>query len=244
MTVLVAVLVALAVLAAAGPGGRPVPAPASAGWHRGRGGAGTAPSAATALVAGRGPASDGGDLGALLLAVAARLRAGAGQGEAWRAVLGTAADDAGDGAPSPGALLAATEPRAERLRRLRPRRRRDDARRARAHAVVVGTRTAGELGAPLAEVLDDLAAAVAADAEHEGEVSAALAGPRATSRVLVLLPVLGLLVGEALGARPWHVLTSGGVGTACGVLGVLLVLAGRAWVAALLRRAAATGGGR
>ncbi|WP_136519079.1 type II secretion protein F [Cellulomonas telluris] len=238
MTVLVGALVALAVLAAAGPAGRPVPPPASTGRRRGRGGTGAGPTAAAAPATGRRPASDGGDLGALLLAVAARLRAGAGQGEAWRAVLGTAADAA---APSAAALLAATEPRADRLR---PRRRRDDARRARAHAVVVGTRTAAELGAPLAEVLDDLAAAVAADAEHEGEVSAALAGPRATSRVLVLLPVLGLLVGEALGARPWHVLTSGGVGTACGVLGVLLVLAGRAWVAALLRRAAATGGGR
>ncbi|QGQ20873.1 type II secretion protein F [Cellulomonas sp. JZ18] len=181
----------------------------------------------------------------MLLAVAARVRAGASPGEAWRAVLGTGAGDPGDGcAPSAAALLAVSAPRGKGLGRLRFRRSRDEARRARAHAVAVGTRTATELGAPLAEVLDDLAVAVAADAEHEGEVAAAFAGPRATSRVLVLLPVLGLAVGEALGARPWHVLTSGGAGTACGVLGVLLVLAGRAWVAALLRRAAATGGGR
>ncbi|WP_244243678.1 type II secretion system F family protein [Cellulomonas shaoxiangyii] len=135
--------------------------------------------------------------------------------------------------PPASVLLAAVRP---------GRRGRDDGVTGRVHAVVTGARTAAELGAPLAAVLEDLAAATAADVEHAGEVTAALAGPRATARVLVALPALGLLVGTALGARPWEVLASGGVGTAAAVLGALLVAAGRAWVGALLRRARAAGG--
>lgn len=246
MTALVGVLVALAVLAAAGPAGR-------TSWRRagtGRDGVQSAGRGAGVGRTGRRPARSararavegrGGDLGAVLLAVAARLRAGAPPDEAWRAVLGPAAERApGEPLPSVPALLAAVERGAGHGLPLV--RRPDAALRVRAHAVVVGTRTATELGAPLADVLDDLAASVAADAEHAGEVAAALAGPRATARVLVLLPALGVLVGTALGARPWDVLTSGGAGTACGALGLLLVLAGRAWVTALLRRTAGAGG--
>lgn len=186
----------------------------------------------------------------MLLAVAARLRAGATPQAAWAAVLGasTGAGRTGAGArpavgddvvPQPAVLLACVAP---------PRRgagawrRGDGAEAARVHAVVAGARTACELGAPLAEVLEDLASASAADAEHAEEVTAALAGPRATSRVLIALPALGLLVGAALGARPWDVVAGGGVGTAAAALGGVVVLAGRAWVGALLRRARAAGG--
>ncbi|MFS0706447.1 type II secretion system F family protein, partial [Cellulomonas sp. 179-A 9B4 NHS] len=144
--------------------------------------------------------------------------------------------------PAPVLLALVERRRGRDSRRARVRVRPDDAAASRVHAVLAGARTAAELGAPLADVLEQLAAAVAADAEHAGEVAAALAGPRATARVLVLLPALGLLVGAALGARPWQVLAAGGPGTAAGVLGAVLVLAGRAWVGALLRSARAAGG--
>ena len=113
------------------------------------------------------------------------------------------------------------------------------AKRARVRAVVAGSKVAFETGAPFAEVLEDLADAVAADTELEGDLEAALAGPRATARVLSLLPLLGMVVGTAMGAQPWRVLLDGGVGSALAVAGLGLVAAGRAWVAALVRRAVA-----
>lgn len=239
MTLLVGAAVALAVVTAAGPRGRRVPVRRGQRWG------------ATAWVRdgrrGRAARTRDADLAGLLLAVAARLRAGATPQAAWAAALGTAGDQRAGATVHAGAAgtLRDVVPPAAALRAVVAGRRRgapDHGAAARVHAVVTGARTAAELGAPLADVLEDLAAATAADAEHAGEVTAALAGPRATARVLVLLPGLGLLVGAALGARPWEVLAGGGVGTAAGVLGGLLVLAGRAWVAALLRRARGAGG--
>jgi tight adherence protein B len=77
------------------------------------------------------------------------------------------------------------------------------------------------------------AAAVARDlrvrARVAGGLRARLAGPRATAAVLAGLPVLGLLLGEGIGARPWAVLTGGLIGQVLLVVGVGLVCAGLAW---------------
>ncbi|MHC1563476.1 type II secretion system F family protein [Actinomycetospora sp. C-140] len=77
------------------------------------------------------------------------------------------------------------------------------------------------------------AGAVAADlrarARLAGGLRARLAGPRATAAVLAGLPVLGVLLGEGIGARPWSVLTGGALGQAMLVVGVGLVCAGLAW---------------
>jgi len=114
---------------------------------------------------------------------------------------------------------------------------RDRADPSRCTSVVVACVAAERLGAPLADVLHRLAAALAADQEVAAEVRAAVAGPRATARVLVWLPVLGLLVGMALGARPVAVLAGGGLGTTTALLGFGLLVGGRLWTRALLRRA-------
>jgi tight adherence protein B len=123
-------------------------------------------------------------------------------------------------------------------------RRRPAAHRERVAAVLAATALADDLGAPLAGVLERLADAVAADAEAEAEVRAAVAGPRATARVLTWLPVLGLLVGTALGAQPVATLLHGGLGAVAAVLGAVLLVVGRAWTQALLRRAEAGGRSR
>ncbi|WP_243890579.1 type II secretion system F family protein [Cellulomonas dongxiuzhuiae] len=157
----------------------------------------------------------------MLHAVAAQVRAGVPPGTAWAGVLGSPVDRQ---VPELEVVVAAVGGASDQ--------------RARARAVVAGAHVAAETGAPLADVLEHLADAAAADAEQAGELAAALAGPRATARVLTSLPVLGLLVGSAMGARPWQVLTDGGLGSVLGMTGVALVLAGRAWVGALLRRAA------
>jgi len=96
---------------------------------------------------------------------------------------------------------------------------------------------ATELGAPLAPVLDTVAQALAADAEAEAELGAALAGPRASASLVGWLPVFGLVLGVLVGADPVQVLTDGRFGTAAGVVGAALFVAGRMWSRALVDRA-------
>src|SRR5690606_12955467 len=106
-----------------------------------------------------------------------------------------------------------------------------------ARAVHAVARLSTELGAAPALLLDDVGAALAQDAEARAERRAAFAGPRTTARVLAWLPVLGLLLGAALGADPWTVLLDGGAGTALLGAGVVLTWAGRRWTGRYLRAA-------
>ncbi|AEE44978.1 type II secretion system F family protein [Cellulomonas fimi] len=157
--------------------------------------------------------------------MAARVRSGEVPGAAWSAVLGVPVPS---NAPTVDQLLGGagrTSPGAA----------------GRAAAAVAAGRLAAELGAPLADVLEQVARAVAADEEHETEVAAALAGPRATTRVLTLLPVAGVLLGMLLGANPVGVVLDGGLGTASAALGVVLLLGGRAWTGRLTARTARAG---
>lgn len=63
-------------------------------------------------------------------------------------------------------------------------------------------------------------------AEH---VDAALAGARATAAILAVLPVLGVLLGQLIGAHPVRFLLSGGPGGVLLVVGVSLICLGVAW---------------
>lgn len=98
-----------------------------------------------------------------------------------------------------------------------------------------------EIGAPLAEVLERCAAGITEAGHARAARAVALAGPRATARLLGWLPLVGLGLGAAVGADPLDVLLSGGLGSACLVLGVVLMAAGRWWVSALVRMAGAVG---
>jgi tight adherence protein B len=95
-------------------------------------------------------------------------------------------------------------------------------------------------GIPLADVL----AAVRGDLDHRvrshRRLNASLAGPRATATVLACLPLLGLLLGQAVGGRPWRVLSGTAAGQALLLLGVLLICAGLAWSSRLVSKAAAS----
>lgn len=68
-------------------------------------------------------------------------------------------------------------------------------------------------------------------------VAVELAGPRATARLLAVLPALGVLLATALGAAPLSFLVGTAFGRACLVLGVGLDVAGMVWTARLVRRA-------
>lgn len=110
-----------------------------------------------------------------------------------------------------------------------------------ARAVLAAARLSAELGVAPAQVLDRVVASLALSAEEAGQRAAALAGPRATARLLVWLPALGLVLGLALGADPVGVLLDGGAGTALLVAGLALTILGRRWTARYLRAAADAG---
>lgn len=94
-------------------------------------------------------------------------------------------------------------------------------------------------GAPLATILDQYAAQLEADLVGRAARETALAGPRATVVLLTWLPVVGLLLGVALGVQPLDVLVGDPLGRWALVMGVLLMIASRAWSGRLVRRAEA-----
>lgn len=150
-------------------------------------------------------------------AVSAALRAGAPAAIAWRRGLGVGADGP---VPSWGDLLT----------------RCGGDRRAAATLAAAG-RLATQTGAPLADVLERVGATMAQDAEAAGQRRAALAGPRATARVLAWLPASGVVFGLALGADPLSVLLDGGGGIALLVAGAVLTAGGQVWSRRCVRAA-------
>jgi len=89
-------------------------------------------------------------------------------------------------------------------------------------------------GAALAGALDRLLAG-ARQADHvRREVGAQLAGPRATVRVLAVLPVVGLGMGLLMGADPLGFLVGTPWGWACLVVAGVLEVAGVLWMRLLV----------
>lgn len=84
-------------------------------------------------------------------------------------------------------------------------------------------------GASMTASLDAVAARLAADAELRQTVASELSAPRATSRMLAVLPLAGLAVGYALGGDPASFLTASLAGQLCIVGGVALTCAGVVW---------------
>ena len=98
-------------------------------------------------------------------------------------------------------------------------------------------RVAADTGAPLAEVVDRVAADLSAGIARRRDVTAAVAGARSSAFLLAVLPVLGLLLGAAMQADPLHVLLDSPAGRLLCLLGVVLDAAGLAWTHRLSARA-------
>ncbi|MET8947567.1 type II secretion system F family protein [Streptomyces sp. NPDC004542] len=98
-------------------------------------------------------------------------------------------------------------------------------------------RVAVDQGAGLAAGLDRLDAALRAERDQRADLRVQLAGARATAVMLAALPVLGLLLGTAMGAAPLHVLLHSGAGMGCLLVGGLLEAAGLWWSARIVRAA-------
>lgn len=92
-------------------------------------------------------------------------------------------------------------------------------------------------GAPAANVLARVEADLAAEAGRRRAVTTALAGPRASAGLLATLPLFGLALGLAMGARPQAVLLGSPGGRLLLLAGVGLDVLGVGWTARLAARA-------
>lgn len=84
-------------------------------------------------------------------------------------------------------------------------------------------------GAPLAPAARSVAEGTARRARLEATLESELAAPRASGRVMGLLPLLGLAMGHMVGARPVEFLTGTWPGRACLLGAVVLACAGVLW---------------
>ncbi|MGL4257148.1 MAG: type II secretion system F family protein [Microbacterium sp.] len=101
---------------------------------------------------------------------------------------------------------------------------------------------ASTVGAPLAESLRGLAAALRDEHETADEVRVALAEPAGTARLMGWLPLVAVGLGAALGFDTFGVLVGHPLGMACLAAGAVLIFAAQRWSAALVRRARAESG--
>ncbi|OXR44360.1 hypothetical protein B7C42_03148 [Nocardia cerradoensis] len=91
-------------------------------------------------------------------------------------------------------------------------------------------------GLALAELLSAARDDLAGRMRFSDRTTAALAGARASAAVLAGLPLLGIALGQLMGAHPLQVLMSRGVGTIVFPLGAGLIGVGLLWADAITRR--------
>lgn len=180
----------------------------------------------------RSRGSADGDLALLVDRFATVLHSGVPPAEAWRAVE--------PAAPASCAELARTGARGGDVAPL-----------LRGHgsagaAVAAALAVSHTTGAALSPVLRSVATSVREATDADRVQEAAFAGPRATNRILLGLPVAALGIGALLGADPLRMLLSTPLGHACTVAGAALTAVGMVWTRRMIRaaqaRAAAAGG--
>jgi tight adherence protein B len=96
---------------------------------------------------------------------------------------------------------------------------------------------ATKAGAPLAPTLREFARSLRSLAAVERDIETALAGPRATTRLVLLLPVVAILFGMVLGFNPIGVLVTTAPGLVCLSTGAVLMVLAWFWNRRLLRTA-------
>lgn len=94
-------------------------------------------------------------------------------------------------------------------------------------------RVADEYGLALAELLDATREDMLGRRRFRERTDAALAGARATALVLAGLPILGVALGQLMGANPLQLLLGGGLGGMLLVIGTALGCAGLLWTDAI-----------
>ena len=97
---------------------------------------------------------------------------------------------------------------------------------------------AATTGAPLAPAARSVAEGTARRARLEATLDSELAAARASGRIMGLLPLVGLLMGRVIGARPTVFLTTTWLGRGCLVGATLLACLGVLWSESLADRVA------
>lgn len=172
---------------------------------------------------------NGDDLILMGIEVASRLRAGMPATSAWSRAwspFGPASNVAMDsvGVPLPLENLAHSS-RAKELDR------------SAAQVMVGACRFSSLSGAPLADVLEQIAAGMADGLSARRAQERALAGPQMSARILTILPLLAIVGGEILGAGSVAWLVGTAPGRLCLVIGAGLLVAGHLFSARLIKRA-------
>lgn len=197
------------------------------------------------------PTSNELDIGVLMTEVATRLRAGASVDRAWsttfeRAGLrGPESDEPVlDSSGVPGVLreLAGQRTWLDRMRaRIRGQPVLTPATRAALPGAIAACHVTFVSGAPMADVFDQCAAGLTEAGEAQSARHVALAGPKASARLLAFFPALGLVLGIALGADPIGFLVGHPIGRLALAAGVVLEVVGLMWVQQMVHRAEAEG---
>lgn len=104
--------------------------------------------------------------------------------------------------------------------------------------VAVAWHLADRHGLPMIELLESVRSDLLERRQFAARTHAGLAGPRATAAVLAGLPVIGVLLGQLMGANPLAVLLGGGPGGALLIVGTALSMAGWVWAQRITERAA------
>ncbi|GEM_PF-5543211 len=106
-------------------------------------------------------------------------------------------------------------------------------------ALRAALRLTAENGVPAAAVLRAAAVSVRDRLDADAARRAAISGPVAAAWIVASLPVIGPLLGMAIGIDPIGVLTQTGWGRLCGTAGVMFLVAGALWSRRLVIRARA-----
>ncbi|SIR94891.1 type II secretion system F family protein [Williamsia sterculiae] len=105
--------------------------------------------------------------------------------------------------------------------------------------VAAAWRTSERHGLPMVDLLGAVRDDLLARRRAADRTRAALAGARATAMVLSALPLLGIGLGQAIGADPVAVLLGGGIGGILLVVGTGLVIGGQVWSEHIIGKVAA-----
>lgn len=96
--------------------------------------------------------------------------------------------------------------------------------------IAVCWKVSEQSGSGLAASLQQLATALRHETDVAHEIDGQLSGPRATVQLLLVLPFVGLMLGEVLGANPLRVLLTTPYGLGCLAGGLALSAVGWRWV--------------
>lgn len=193
----------------------------------------------------RGRALTPSELSLMALEVSSRLRAGGGMAAAWEQTWKRNSDGPFEGIEVSGAPKNLVGKHTETQSRLRPANwwrvvaagRRSDLAESGAGSIVAACRFSYLSGAPMADVLEQVAEGLVQATRGRDAQDRAFAGPRLAARVLTSLPFLAVAATALLGLGPIAWFLGGGIGTAALLGGLTLSAAGHMVSQGMIARA-------